>query len=56
MKIKKSYTLTPDQQKEVDEEVAKLDKKYSIIKDVIQETVFDAGLFFEHELDENPEE
>lgn len=50
----KSYELTPEQEAEVAEVIAAGRLKYeSIAHIVLENTTFDAGVFFEHELEED---
>lgn len=49
----KSYTLTKEQQAKVDKMIAGGENKYKNIEHIIVESSFDAGPFFEHEIDED---
>lgn len=50
--ILKNYTLSEETEKEIEQVLAEQAVKYESIKDIILESEFDAGPFFEHELNE----
>ena len=49
--ITKNYTLSAEQKAEVEKAIAEGNKKYASIAHIIWESAFDAGPFFEHELE-----
>lgn len=46
----KSYELSPEQEAEVEAVLAEGAAKYAAISHIVMESDFDAGPFFEHEL------
>ena len=48
--IYKSYKLTKKENKKIKKELKKSSKKYKKISNIVLESSFDAGSFFEHEL------
>ena len=53
--IYKSYSLSAEQEIEVKKALKDGEDKYSIIEDIVCESVFNAGVFFEYEIDINIE-
>lgn len=48
----KSYTLTPAQEAEAQKVLAEGQAKYASIAHIVWESEFDAGPFFDHEIEE----
>jgi hypothetical protein len=49
----KSYNLTEDQNKKVEKAIKVSKEKYEGLENIVMESEFDAGVFFEHELDDD---
>jgi hypothetical protein len=52
-KMIKSYNLTEDQNKKVEKAIKVSKEKYEGLENIVMESEFDAGVFFEHELDDD---
>lgn len=49
--VEKNYVLTAEQKAEVEKVLEEGRKKYAPIAHIIMESQFDAGVFFEHEIE-----